>query len=65
VLNNQGQPAGAVINQSNLPRFTDATGHATVTFQIGKPGAYYVVVSTSLDGAAFPDLTTIKFNVKN
>ena len=67
VLNNQGSPAGAVIveNSTNLPQTTDHDGKATVTFQIGKPGAYYIVVKSSLDGGPITSPTSVKFNVKN
>jgi len=68
VLNNQGSPAGAVIvlNSTNLPQITDKDGKATVHFQIGKPGAYYIVVYGSLDGKPLPAASTsTKFNVKN
>ena len=72
VLNNKGEPAGAVIveHSTNLPPdsptlVTGADGKATLHFAIGKPGAYYIVVSTSLDGTAFAPLQSIKFNVKN
>ena len=68
VLNNQGSPAGAVIvkDSTYLPQITDKSGKATVHFQIGKPGAYYIVVYASLDGVALPASSTSgKFNVKN
>ena len=67
VLNNQGAPAGAVIVQgsTNLPETTDHDGNATVHFKIGKPGAYYIVVTSNLDGGAIASPTSIKFNVKN
>jgi len=67
VLNNQGSPAGAVIvdGSTNLPQTTDHDGHATVHFQIGKPGAYYIVVLSNLDGGALLSPTSVKFNVKN
>ena len=67
VLNNQGSPAGAVIveGSTNLPQTTDHDGNATVHFKIGKPGAYYIVVSSNLDGGAIASPTSVKFNVKN
>ena len=73
VFNNNGTPAGAVIvpGTTNLAQLTgacdlptDPCGKATVTFQIGKPGAYILVVWGSLDGAVF-NASTSKFNVKN
>jgi hypothetical protein len=66
VLNNSGQPAGAVIvdGSTNLPVYTDGYGNAQVKFAIGKPGSYYLVVSASFGGVAIP-ATTVKFNVKN
>jgi hypothetical protein len=70
VLNNKGEPAGAVIvdgstNLTNPTLVTDGNGNATLHFAIGKPGAYYIVVTTSLDGVSFTPLRSGKFNVKN
>jgi hypothetical protein len=78
VLSNNGTPAGAVIvpGSTNLladPNavppypglFTDANGQAIVKFQIGKPGAYYIVASGVLDGTRLNDAKSGKFNVKN
>jgi len=70
VLNNKGEPAGAVIvdgstNLTDPTLVTGADGKATLHFAFGKPGAYYIVVTTSLDGESFTPLQSSKFNVKN
>ena len=65
VLNNQGAPAGAIIVQDNLPVTTNSDGIATVVFQVGKPGSYYVTIGGIIDGATFGPATSKKFNVKN
>ena len=65
VLNNQGQPAGAVVLKTTLSDITDGSGKLTVTFQIGKPGAYYIVVWSSVDGQVIlPTAKSVKLQRK-